>query len=54
MILTLSILIKDKAMGKVTQIFNQMIPYLLLYHRAKFEYQEAMGSRRAHELKLQT
>ncbi len=31
-----------------------MIPYLLLYHPAKFEGQEAMGSRQARELKLLT
>ncbi len=29
-----------------------MIPYLLLYLHAKFEDQEAMGSRKACELKL--
>ncbi len=29
-----------------------MIPYLLLYLHAKFEDQEAMGSRQACELKL--
>ncbi len=28
----------------------QMIPYLLLYHLAKFEGQEAMGRRQALEL----
>ena len=31
-----------------------MIPYLLLYHCAKFEGQEAMGSRQARELNLLT
>ncbi len=31
-----------------------MISCLLLYHLAKVEHQEAMGSRQARELKLQT
>ncbi len=31
-----------------------MIPYLLLYLHAKFEDQEAMGSRQARELNLLT